>query len=217
MRLQPLLSSVKSQIREVLHRSTYWFYVKRYNQRPNLVLFLSDSNGQLVGNQAAIAEELSRRNISYESVLRAGLHIRRGFSEYRRLFRLLAQAPVVILDDYYPMIYRLTLRPGTELLQVWHASGAFKTMGFSRVGKPGGPSITSKSHRNYTSVIVSSPHIRHDWAEAFGVPIERVHATGIPRTDPFLRIQLLESEETSKFLSRRSSFCSLLHFAVMGN
>lgn len=196
MRLNLILSSVRSRVREILHRSTYWFYTKKYAQTPGLVLFLSDSNDQLVGNQKAIAEELSVRGVRFETVLKRSLKERHSFREFRRLFCLLAQSPVIILDDFYPMIYALKLRPRTELLQVWHASGAFKTMGFSRTGKPGGPGPRSKAHRNYTSVIVSSPQIRHNWAEAFGIPIDRVHATGIPRTDPFFDTAFVDRTAT---------------------
>ena len=63
--------------------------------------------------------------------------------------------------------------------------GAFKKVGFSRVGKPGGPSKRSLTHRNYTDAIVSSEEVRKDYAEAFGISIDKVHALGIPRTDIF--------------------------------
>jgi CDP-ribitol ribitolphosphotransferase len=68
---------------------------------------------------------------------------------------------------------------------VWHASGAFKTVGYSRVGKPGGPDPFSRVHKNYTHAIVSSDQDVPFYAEAFGIPDERVVPTGIPRMDRF--------------------------------
>ena len=56
-----------------------------------------------------------------------------------RLPWLLAKADVILVDDYQPVIYRVD-DPRTRIVQLWHASGAFKTVGYSRVGKPGGPS-----------------------------------------------------------------------------
>lgn len=53
-------------------------------------------------------------------------------------------------------MYPIPLRKDTRFIQVWHAMGAFKKVGFSRVGKPGGPSKRSLTHRNYTDAIVSS-------------------------------------------------------------
>ena len=83
------------------------------------------------------------------------------------------------------MLYKVDFDPGVTLIQVWHASGAFKTVGYSRIGKPGGPSPFSAAHKNYTYAIVSAEHDVPFYAEAFGLPDERVIPTGIPRMDLF--------------------------------
>jgi len=186
--------SVKSVL-QTLRQSFYilGYAVARLIERPvpGRVLFLSDSHSQLVGNQLALAQELTRRGYDVRSVLKNGLRARRSFPTMVALCRLMATSPVIIVDDFYPMIYQIKLRKGTQLLQVWHASGAFKTMGFSRVGKPGGPIKGSKTHKNYTAAIVSSPSIRTNYAEAFSLPLEHIHATGIPRTDVFFDQELV--------------------------
>lgn len=79
----------------------------------------------------------------------------------------------------------MKIREKAELIQLWHAVGAFKTFGFSRIGLPGGPSSKSKNHRNYTKAIVSSTNIAKHYAEGFGIDSENVVSTGIPRTDIF--------------------------------
>src|SRR5699024_4007585 len=66
--------------------------------------------------------------------------------------------------------------------QVWHAAGAFKTFGFSRVGRPGGPSVKSRNHRNYTKATVSSEGVRDHYAEGFGINVDKVYPTGVPRS-----------------------------------
>jgi CDP-ribitol ribitolphosphotransferase len=65
------------------------------------------------------------------------------------------------------------------------AVGAFKTVGYSRVGKVGGPNPYGRAHKNYSLVTVSSREDVPVYAEAFGIPEDRVVATGIPRTDRF--------------------------------
>ena len=102
-----------------------------------------------------------------------------------RLVCAMATTEYTLMDDLYALIYALRLRPGTRLIQVWHALGAMKKMGFSRLGLIGGPVQTSLTHRNYTDVIVSSDQMRSHYSEAFGVPLSAVHATGVPRTDLF--------------------------------
>ena len=52
-----------------------------------------------------------------------------------------------------------------------------------RIGRPGGPNPRSLSHKNYSATITSSESIRKDYAEAFGISLDKVYATGIPRTD----------------------------------
>jgi hypothetical protein len=62
--------------------------------------------------------------------------------------------------------------------------GAFKTVGYSRVGKPGAPDPSGPLHKPYTWVTVSSHDDIPVYAEAFGVPESHVVPTGIPRVDP---------------------------------
>ncbi len=64
------------------------------------------------------------------------------------------------------MIYKLQFRENQEIVQVWHAVGAFKTVGFSRTGKKGGPFIDSIGHRNYSKAYVSSNNDILYYAEA---------------------------------------------------
>lgn len=187
-------------VKSVLQTLRQSFYIVGYKvarlfiqQERGLVLFLSDSHDTLVNNQAVVARELQARGYTVKSVLKDGLRARRSIRSHIELCGLLAKAPVIVVDDYYPMIYQIKLRPDTQLLQLWHASGAFKTMGFSREGKPGGPIKGSKTHKNYTSAIVSSQGVRANYAQAFGISLDKVHATGIPRTDVFFDKELVAS------------------------
>ena len=72
-----------------------------------------------------------------------------------------------------------------RIVQLWHASGPFKTVGYSRIGKEGGPRPWSRIHKNYTHAIVSSETDVPFYAEAFGIPESRVIPTGIPRMDRY--------------------------------
>lgn len=151
------------------------------------VLILSDSRQELSGNLEFIANELREKypQFTIETVLRKSLKTGRSFRETWRLPFLIGTSRFIILDDYYPYIYRLNLRKGIHVIQAWHAAGAFKRVGFSRVGLPGGPGDDSISHRGYTEAIVSSESIRKDYAEAFKMDLEQVHAVGVPRSDVF--------------------------------
>ncbi|MFS0867882.1 CDP-glycerol glycerophosphotransferase family protein [Microbacterium sp. 179-B 1A2 NHS] len=154
---------------------------------PRRVLFLSDSRAGFSGNFAYLRDEIRRQDAGARivGIFKPRLRARRPVTDLVRLPWEMARAQTIVLDDYYPLVYPLSLRPETRLLQVWHAAGAFKKVGWSRVGLPGGPLPGSVAHRNYTDVTVSSEAVRADYAEAFGVESHRVHALGVPRTDVF--------------------------------
>jgi CDP-glycerol glycerophosphotransferase (TagB/SpsB family) len=163
--------------------------------RNERVLILSDSRQELSGNLEFIARELTEKypQFTIETVLRKNLKAGRTFRETWRLPFLIATSRYVILDDYYPYIYRLNLRKGVHVIQAWHAAGAFKRVGFSRAGLPGGPTDESRSHRGYTEAIVSSESIRKDYAEAFRMTVDQVHAVGVPRSDVFFDQEYVQS------------------------
>lgn len=150
------------------------------------VVFLSASRANMDGNFEFVYNELVKRGgFDIKCMLKASLNDNFKFFEKFLFLYYVATSKYILLDDYYPSIYNFKLRDEVELIQLWHACGAFKTFGFSRLGKEGGPQMRSKNHRNYTKAIVSSESIRQHYAEGFGISEDRVMATGIPRTDIF--------------------------------
>lgn len=97
----------------------------------------------------------------------------------------MSNAKFTIIDDFFPLIYALKIRKDAKLIQAWHAVGAFKRVGFSRLGKEGGPNEKSLTHKNYTDVIVSSKNIIENYQEAFEIDKKKIHPLGVPRTDFF--------------------------------
>lgn len=165
--------------------------IGRLPRRTRLVVFTSDSRSDLGGNLKLVHDRLIERGVDREweirTIFKPSIRVRRGPIDRGRLVWLLARADVILLDDYQPAIYRLPQRPDRQrIIQLWHAWGAFKTVGYSRLGKPGGPNPWSRVHKNYTFATVSSTHEEPFYAEAFGIPDERVVGTGTPRMDDFL-------------------------------
>lgn len=192
-----LLSSIPTRVKEgrlcpFFQKMSRIHYIVLYNiakvffrQKKNQVAMLSDSRAELSGNLAFVDKELKEQGYDVKYFFKRTLKEKKTFKEFIELCKLMATSRYILVDDFYPLIYPIRLRKGTELIQVWHAMGAFKTVGFSRLGKPGGPNPRSITHRNYSAAITSAEGIRTNYAEAFGIPIERVHATGVPRTDIF--------------------------------
>ena len=94
---------------------------------------------------------------------------------------------MILIDDLFPPLNWVDLDPDIRIIQLWHAAGAFKTVGYSRVGKPGDPSPFGTAHKDYTAAIVGSDFDVPFYAEAFGIPESRVIPTGHPANGPLLR------------------------------
>lgn len=142
------------------------------------ILFLSDSREDISGNFSYIYNEVKEK---YFVQTFLGQKKRKESSKIE-FCKAMATAHYILVDDFYPIVYPIPLRKETQLIQVWHAVGAFKTVGFARRQNKDYFSIT---HRNYTAAIVSSPEIRKDYARAFRMKESQIYSVGIPRTDIF--------------------------------
>ncbi|WP_137625625.1 CDP-glycerol glycerophosphotransferase family protein [Lactiplantibacillus pingfangensis] len=163
----------------------HWYCLQPVRQKQ--ISFVSDSRASISGNFEFIAAELRRRNTDFKLsfYLKPSIKAKKSWHEIRTLAKALATSRYVILDDFYPLVYPLHIREKVDLIQVWHAVGAFKTFGYSRLGMPGGPKAQSLNHRNYTKALVSSRHIADKYAEGFGISEDKIVPLGIPRTDIF--------------------------------
>ncbi|RYL99227.1 polyribitolphosphotransferase [Sporolactobacillus sp. THM7-7] len=172
--------------KNVVFRLLYLFFCL-FKLDKKKILFATDSRTELGGNFQFVYNELIRRNLDfkYRFSLKSNIREKKTYREWVRLAYLLATSKYILLDDFYPEVYPLRIRKHAELIQLWHAVGAFKTFGYSRIGRVGGPSPKSKNHKNYTKAIVSSRNVARHYAEGFGIDEEKVVATGIPRTDVF--------------------------------
>lgn len=172
--------------RKFVFRTLYYLF-SLMPINPKKVMFISDSNDEMSDNFEHVYKELRKRNadLEYFVMLKSSVNEKKTYKEMLLLAFNLATSKIILLDDYYPMIYPLKIRRKAELIQLWHAVGAFKRFGYSRVGKPGGPLITYKDHKNYTKAIVSSENISSHYAEGFGIDIDKIIPTGVPRTDIF--------------------------------
>ena len=171
---------------------TMWMaFFKKSKIVPNRITFLSNRRGELSGNPADVYEIIKDDDtLEIKMLLDDNPMHRMSFKNLYTFAKLYSTSRVVIIDDFYELTSMVDKKNDVKLVQVWHACGAFKTFGFSRLGKPGGPKQTSTNHRMYDRAIVSSKEIRRFYAEGFGIPIGNVVATGVPRTDMFFDEQV---------------------------
>ncbi len=154
--------------------------------KENRICFISNRRNDMSGNFEFVYNVLKKdESIDMRFILDDRYIIRMSYRNAFRYGFYCATSKVILVDDYAGLLYKIPRRPGTTMMQLWHACGAFKTFGYSRMGKPGGQTQSSPAHRNYDYCIVSSKEISKFYAEGFGISLEKSIATGIPRTDIF--------------------------------
>lgn len=173
------LFPVLQRARSISTIMRFAYYKRRIPMENNRVLLFSVSREQLSGNLLYVYRAIDQETYVTDIVLE------HDGTTKKELLQKMAAARYIIIDDYTKMIYPLTMRKNARLIQVWHSTGAFKRMGFARMGRKGSTIKTSLTHRNYTDVIVSSEGVVKDFEEAFAVPASHIHPIGVPRTDVF--------------------------------
>lgn len=139
------------------------------------ILMFTTSRGKLGGNLLAIKNYIEDNKLPFELTVFTSVNM----PDLKTVACEMAQSKFILVDDYEPMVYTITLRDSQELVQVWHAMGAFKKFGYSRSSA----NKASLTHKNYTKAIVSSAELTGIYAEAFGIDESRVYPVGVPRTD----------------------------------
>ncbi|MCR5522300.1 MAG: CDP-glycerol glycerophosphotransferase family protein [Clostridia bacterium] len=181
----------------------YARYYKRLCKKPvveNRVSFISGRRDEIGGNEKYVYDLLKDRDdIDFQFLMNSELDRGTKNKAKKKFYELYATSKVVIVDDYYNLLNSVEKREGVTLFQLWHACGAFKTFGFSRLGKSGGPKQTSPSHRMYDCATVSSDEIVKYYAEGFGVSDSHILPTGIPRTDIFCDKEYAENIKNGFF------------------
>lgn len=189
--MKKIMSKLKSFAYPILQKARYASFIRSFEKakklplQPDKILMYSTTKGRLGGNLLAIKNYIENNNLPFRISVAAGSDI----PPEGELAAEMAQSKYILIDDYEPSVYVLTLREGQELVQVWHALGAFKRFGYGRATAE----KASLTHKNYTKAIVSSPEIADIYAEAFGISADKVLPIGAPRTDVFFDASYVSS------------------------
>ncbi|HOU09902.1 MAG TPA: CDP-glycerol glycerophosphotransferase family protein [Clostridiales bacterium] len=109
-----------------------------------------------------------------------------------KAYRLATSKYVFLNDNFMPMA-RLNFSRQAVVTQLWHAEGAFKRFGMALDLPQETAARLRQCNERLTCAVCSSPGVVDVYAEAFGLPRERVLPLGSPRTDFFFREHDLKS------------------------
>lgn len=179
----------KTALRQGAYVKVFNFW-KHFNKEDgNRILFTSSSRSEIGGNEKFVYDRMVERGVdkqfhidfSYKESIKSYRSPLSKFSFARKL----AMANIILCDDYQPELYLVDYLPHVQIIQLWHACGAFKTVGLERLGKPGAPAFNTRIHKCYTAMTVSSQLAADHYAEAFGIHESKILPLGVPRTDIF--------------------------------
>ncbi|MDO5038271.1 CDP-glycerol glycerophosphotransferase family protein [Clostridium sp.] len=165
------------------------------------VIFATYRNDTMNGNFKYIYDEIKSRDTDYKCVFlyekfNKGIKgIITYFFHMMKATYYMATSEYFLIDDFYFPVYTVKkLRKNTEVIQVWHACGAFKKFGFSILDKNFGADNNYVKyipiHSNYSHVLVSSKEVAKYYAEAFNMSENNIDPLGIPRTDIFFNEEM---------------------------
>nr|WP_256439596.1 CDP-glycerol glycerophosphotransferase family protein [Sporosarcina sp. 6E9] len=179
--------------------------------KKNRIVFMTPRHAELKDNLYYLYKEMVAEKPEFEYIILTTENrqlvkpIRKMIKEYYYL----ATAKVFILDDYYLPLYLIRVRKETKIVQLWHASGPLKRVGYSLRGYPDGPNERYTKvvpiHSNYDVVAVNSDAEIGYYAEAFGMEANKVHAIGSPRTDILFANQHNKTKK-QQFLTKYPQF-----------
>ncbi len=147
------------------------------------VLFASDVREEN-GDSMAFVEKAMPKGLVSRYAFRGDRRINRGIRKWVTMTYDMSTCRYILLEDYYRPVSFMRVREGQEICQLWHAAGAYKKFGYSRLGN-GEHIKVHKGYKKYAKAITSADAIRTNYAEAFGISMDKVKATGVPRTDIF--------------------------------
>ncbi len=174
------------KVKRWIFRRCFGFYKTFFKVQDKKISFISLRRDDLSGNFAFVYDKLKNDDsLDINFILNDHTIAYMSFKEIRAFTKACATSKVVVLDEFTPQIHYIDLRDDTKLIQLWHACGAFKTFGFTRLSKPKGSPQPTRNHRSYDFVTVSSTYCKKCHSEGFGIATDNVVATGIPRTDVF--------------------------------
>ena len=164
----------------------YYKLEKRKKVQENKITFFSARREKVTGNFEFVYNQIKDdKNLDVNFLFNTKSFRYMTNKEIKEFANMCATSKVIVLDEYTPQIHLIDLKPETKLVQLWHACGAFKTFGFTRIGKPKGSPQPTRNHRSYDYVTVSSSYCKKCHSEGFGISTDNVVPTGIARTDVF--------------------------------
>lgn len=162
------------------------------------ILLFNGHNHGFNGNLYEIKLEFEKHqpDLKFVYVEKAILFSGRFFEKLRGVlyffvclpFHMATAKKVFFNDNFLPLAHCIPSKK-TQFIQLWHGAGAFKKFGLSTETDAKVKQYVQKANKRMTHLFVTSKQVISFYQEAFAIPTEKIHATGIPITDVYSRTE----------------------------
>lgn len=166
-----------------------------FKLQTNKVLFISEVREKLGGNLECLYNVIPEEKYVKVISTKMDRRVRRSLKDKIKLIYDMSTAKYIFLEDYTRVTSYMKVRKNQEVIQLWHGPGAFKRFGHSRLRDNGDVKKVHAGYKRYTKATTSSEDIRECYAEAFNISMDKVKATGFPRTDMFFDEKIIGSKK----------------------
>lgn len=180
-------------------------FIKVLPVKKNRIFLASDSRAEMGGNFEFLNAELDRqgfRDIHY--IFNENQFVKKSLRTFIKFAWLTATSEYIFIEESHPMLERVNIKRNVNVIQTWHAAGAFKTFGYTSMRLMSQDTTKLKFHRYYTNATVSSKAMVPIYADAFDVDEEIIKPLGLARSDLFWNSNLME--ERIKALREKYDF-----------
>lgn len=157
-----------------------------FNSQPSLIILADSHHSTVPYSMENIYRELTHRgySVTLEICDYTAMTAFQSFLRALRFMRKYANAKYVFICDNFLPAVSCHKRKETTVIQLWHASGLLKKMGYdAKDDIP--PGYRGHVYKNYDLVTVSAPCCIKPMANAMHLPEEIVRPLGVSRTDNY--------------------------------
>lgn len=154
--------------------------------RKNRIFFASDSRAEMGGNFEFLNYELIKQGFDdIHYIFNENQFVKKSIRTFLKFAWLTATSEYIFIEESHPMLEHVSIKSKVNVIQTWHAAGAFKTFGYTSMRLMAQDTSKMNFHRYYTNAVVSSESMVPIYSEAFGIDSGLIKPLGLARSDLF--------------------------------
>lgn len=154
--------------------------------KKNRIFFASDSRAEMGGNFEFLNYELIKQGFNdIHFIFNENQFVKKSMRMFLKFAWLTATSEYIFIEESHPMLEHVSIKNKVNIIQTWHAAGAFKTFGYTSMRLMAQDTSKMNFHRYYTNAVVSSESMVPIYSEAFDVDSDLIKPLGLARSDLF--------------------------------